>query len=290
MLDIAPQQVEQAAADMNERVAAKLPQAQLQGFTVQPMIRRRRALELIIGMVNDAQFGPVMLFGHGGTAVEVLDDKALALPPLNLYLARDMIQRTQVLKLLCGYRDVPARLDEGLLIRPVVPEDQPNLLEAFPQMPEFTSMRLSQIDYDRQIVLVLTRPGIPGRQPIYGAARLQEDPDRTQARLYLAITVDFTGRGLGSELLRHVLRYAASRGLRRIEAVVDTAGSPLASLYEAHGFVRAGHSAKRKAPHGDRPASLTRKTHRYNGSCSFQGWRLLSTLDFSSVDQELRAP
>jgi acetyltransferase len=228
-----------------------------------------------------------------------------------------MIQRTQVFKLLCGYRDVPAadldalamalvrlshlaaelaavveidinplladadgivaldarmrvqaasvdgatrfairpyptelefvmdsRLDEGLLIRPVVPEDQPNLLEAFPQMPEFTSMRLSQIDYDRQIVLVLTRPGIPGRQPIYGAARLQEDPDRTQARLYLAITVDFTGRGLGSELLRHVLRYAASRGLRRIEAVVDTAGSPLASLYEAHGFVRAGHSAK----------------------------------------------
>ncbi len=76
------------------------------------MIDRSKGIELILGMSEDSQFGPVMLFGEGGVAVEQLADRALALPPLNLMLARDMMEQTRVIRLLRGYRDrPPADLD-----------------------------------------------------------------------------------------------------------------------------------------------------------------------------------
>jgi acetyltransferase len=92
---------------MLKRVAAAAPEARLQGFTVQAMCRRPQAEELILGVVSDPQFGPVMLFGQGGTAVEVIDDKALALPPLDPVLAEAMMRQTRVWRLLQGYRDRP---------------------------------------------------------------------------------------------------------------------------------------------------------------------------------------
>ena len=56
--------------------------------------------------------GPVLLFGQGGTAVEVIADRAVALPPLNRVLAKELISRTQVRRLLAGYRDhPPAKID-----------------------------------------------------------------------------------------------------------------------------------------------------------------------------------
>jgi len=78
------------------------------GFAVQPMIRRPDALELILGASTDPIFGPVLMFGQGGTAVEVLADHALALPPLNRKLAGEMIDQTRVARLMAGYRDTPA--------------------------------------------------------------------------------------------------------------------------------------------------------------------------------------
>lgn len=108
VLNLDSRDVLDAARDMQQRVAAKAPAARLDGFLVQEMVQRRSAHELILGMTLDAQFGPVLLFGHGGTAVEVIDDKALALPPLNLVLAKDMIARTRVYRQLRGYRDRPA--------------------------------------------------------------------------------------------------------------------------------------------------------------------------------------
>lgn len=96
------------ALRMLRRVAQAAPEAQLAGFTVQKMARRPDAHELIIGMTTDLVFGPVILFGRGGTAVEVIGDRAVALPPLNMSLARHLISRTEVFKLLRGYRDRPA--------------------------------------------------------------------------------------------------------------------------------------------------------------------------------------
>ena len=97
-----------AAAAMLARVVLHMPQAEVTGFTVQHMVRRPRALELIVGAHVDPLFGPVILFGQGGTAVEVVADRAVALPPLNPPLARALVARTRMARLLAGWRDVPA--------------------------------------------------------------------------------------------------------------------------------------------------------------------------------------
>jgi acetyltransferase len=76
--------------------------------TVEPMIERPNASELIIGMSEDLTFGPTLLFGAGGTAVEVIKDTAHALPPLDLKLARDVMRQTRIHRLIEGYRNRPA--------------------------------------------------------------------------------------------------------------------------------------------------------------------------------------
>ncbi len=103
-----PAAVAQAATDMLETIRQKAPNARIDGFSVQPMIRWPGAHELILGIAEDATFGPVIVFGQGGTAVEVIGDRTVALPPLNPVLAHDMIERTRVARLLRGYRDRPA--------------------------------------------------------------------------------------------------------------------------------------------------------------------------------------
>mgnify|MGYP001495097692 CR=1 FL=1 len=75
-----------------------------EGVTVQPMIRLKDAYELIVGASVDPQFGPVMLFGAGGQLVEVMRDRALALPPLNHTLARRMMEQTRIFQALHGVR------------------------------------------------------------------------------------------------------------------------------------------------------------------------------------------
>jgi acetyltransferase len=97
-----------ATAEILERARAMKPEARIHGVTVHPMILKPRARELIAGLADDPTFGPVVVFGRGGTAVEVINDKALALPPLDLNLARELIGRTRVSRILKSYRDVPA--------------------------------------------------------------------------------------------------------------------------------------------------------------------------------------
>ena len=104
-----PDAVLEAAEAMRARVARLAPKARIEGFIVQEMVQRPDARELILGMAVDRQFGPFLLFGRGGTAAEVIADRALALPPLNLTLAHEMMSRTRVWKQLLGYRDVPPR-------------------------------------------------------------------------------------------------------------------------------------------------------------------------------------
>jgi acetyltransferase len=100
--------VRNAVDDILARAARLQPEAKITGVTVQPMVRRPKARELIAGIADDPTFGPVIVFGRGGTAVEVINDKALALPPLDLKLASDLIARTRVSRILKAYRDVPA--------------------------------------------------------------------------------------------------------------------------------------------------------------------------------------
>ena len=99
--------VRSAAETMLKTVSASHPQAKLRGFTVQRMAQRPGAHELIVGATTDPIFGPIILFGQGGTAVEVIGDRAVALPPLNMSLAKELISRTRVQRLLHGYRHHP---------------------------------------------------------------------------------------------------------------------------------------------------------------------------------------
>jgi len=100
--------VRRAAQEIIDRARAMRPGAAISGVTVHPMIVRAKSRELIAGIADDATFGPVVVFGRGGTAVEVINDKALALPPLDLNLARELIGQTRVSRRLKAYRDVPA--------------------------------------------------------------------------------------------------------------------------------------------------------------------------------------
>ncbi len=125
--------VQEAAMDMLARVAREQPKARVQGFTVQAMVRMAHGRELIVGASIDAVFGPVILFGSGGTSVEVVADRAIALPPLNASLARALVQSTRIARLLGAYRDVPAADQDALF---AVLEAVSCLLADIPQLVE----------------------------------------------------------------------------------------------------------------------------------------------------------
>jgi acetyltransferase len=159
----------EAAQRMLERIGRLRPEARLEGFTVQPMVQRPLAQELIAGASIDPVFGPVVLFGHGGTAVEVVADRALALPPLNRVLARDMIGRTRVSKLLAGWRDHPPARREAVA----------DVLIALSQMladiPELAELDINPLWADHEGVLALD-------------ARVRLDPARPAGAARFAIT------------------------------------------------------------------------------------------------------
>lgn len=108
-LDLATEAaIREAAQTMLARVRAERPQARITGLAVQPMAQRAKARELIVGFATDLCFGPVVVFGRGGIAAELIDDSHAALPPLDLGLASRLIARTRVSRVLAAYRDVPA--------------------------------------------------------------------------------------------------------------------------------------------------------------------------------------
>jgi len=125
--------VHEAATDILAKARAAKPEARISGVTVFPMIVRPKARELIVGVAGDPTFGPVIAFGQGGTAVEVISDKALALPPLDLELARGLIARTRVSRILKAYRNVPAA-DERAIELMLVKLSQ--LVADFPEIRE----------------------------------------------------------------------------------------------------------------------------------------------------------
>ena len=109
VLDVSDQdQVRAETAALLGCVRAAQPQARIDGVIVQQMVRRPGAIELLVGLSEDPVFGPIVVFGQGGTAVEIVQDSAVALPPLNLLLARRQMARTRVWHLLQAYRSKPA--------------------------------------------------------------------------------------------------------------------------------------------------------------------------------------
>lgn len=149
-LDLAAaEQVISAIAVMVKRVAQLRPDAQVDGFIVQKMLRRPQAHELIVGGSIDPVFGPVVLFGHGGTAVEVVTDRTVGLVPLNESLARDMVSRTRVAALLAGYRDRPAA-DHASLYRVLT-----QVSKLMCEVPEIVSLDINPLLADAAGVVAL---------------------------------------------------------------------------------------------------------------------------------------
>ncbi|PVV21633.1 MAG: hypothetical protein B6D79_13755 [gamma proteobacterium symbiont of Ctena orbiculata] len=101
--------------DLIEQVKETRPEANVEGVTVEQMYQSPNGRELLIGIVRDPVFGPVISFGSGGTAVEVMGDSAIALPPLNRRLASDLIDRTKAAKLLSQFRHMPPANREALI-------------------------------------------------------------------------------------------------------------------------------------------------------------------------------
>ena len=149
-LDLVGREAVRAAAEaMLKRVRTERPDARLDGFTVEPMIARPLAHELLLGLVNDPTFGPVVLFGQGGTAAEVIADRSVGLPPLDDILAREMIGRTRVCRLLAGYRNRPP-VDLDGVVRVLIALGQ---LAA--DLPELVELDINPLLADAQGVLAL---------------------------------------------------------------------------------------------------------------------------------------
>ncbi|MDF0604233.1 bifunctional acetate--CoA ligase family protein/GNAT family N-acetyltransferase [Neisseriaceae bacterium TC5R-5] len=125
------------------------PDARIDGISVQPMRKRRFAREVMVGVTHDQAFGPVITFGAGGIAVEVMQDRALALPPLNDYLVNSMIAQTRIGRLLGPFKHLPAvDLDElaGVLL---------HVSEMVCELPELLEMDINPLVADEQGVIAL---------------------------------------------------------------------------------------------------------------------------------------
>ncbi len=320
-----PQQVKEAAAAMWERIANTLPQASLKGFCIEPMMLRYASHELMIAVVEEARLGPVFLFGQGGTVFDAIQDLAPALPPLDLNLARELIERTRIYRVLEGTPSVPAadlesithtlvkisqlvcdldaiveisinpllvwsqgivavdawmKIDGGalptakrlairpypkeleetlklpdghtLLLRPIRPEDEPLYVDLFQRLSpdevffrflnrmktlsHSLAARLTQLDYDRDMALVLIGKRPSGESELYGGARIMTDADNERAEFAILLQSDMTGLGLGPVLLRRIIEYARSRGIVEIYGEVLSDNRPMLRLCQVFGF------------------------------------------------------
>ncbi|TAN30021.1 MAG: GNAT family N-acetyltransferase [Castellaniella sp.] len=181
-----------AARNMVSQVSQSRPDARLTGFTVQAMINRPDAHELILGMAEDQTFGPIVLFGQGGVATQVINDRSVSLPPLNMALAEDLAARTRVFKLLQGYRNHPAA-DLPNLYRTMVA-----LSQLIVDIPEMVELDINPLLLDENGVMALDAR-------IRVAPSLLQGTDRLAIRPYPKELEEMLEHGTGPLLLRPIL-------------------------------------------------------------------------------------
>ena len=150
------QAVRDAAGEVLRIARERRPDARLRGVTVQPMVHRPDARELIAAIADDPVFGPVVVFGRGGTAVRVVDDLALALPPLDLRLAHELIARTRVSRRLKEHRNTSAADERGVALVLV------KLAQLAADVPEIRQMSLNPLLADAAGVVAVDARIIAG--------------------------------------------------------------------------------------------------------------------------------
>lgn len=185
MLDIrGARQLQVAWQELMDGVNQRAPHARIDGMVVEPMIASRHGRELYIGVVTDALFGPVILFGGGGRAVEVFADRAMELPPLNRFLAKRLIERSRAARMLGEWRGAAAAdVDaiEAALLR---------ISEMVCELPQIAELDLNPIIVDDRGVtvvdarVVLKRGYRAPRMP-YGHMAIMPYPVRLERDLVL---------------------------------------------------------------------------------------------------------
>jgi acetyltransferase len=107
--------VRNAYHDIIDTVQKRRPDAKINGVSIEPFLSRPNGRELMIGVFRDPIFGPVITFGAGGFDVEIFSDRSVALPPLNKFLARDLIESTRAAKILGQFHNMPPADVEAII-------------------------------------------------------------------------------------------------------------------------------------------------------------------------------
>lgn len=191
------QAVRTAYTELMDEVSHKAPTAEIDGVVIETMVTTTHGRELLVGISNDQVFGPIVTFGAGGTAVEILRDRAVALPPLNRFLAESLIRQTHVAKLLDAYRDLPSVNREDLvqvLIR---------VSEIVCELPQIVEMDINPLVADSNGVIALDcRIVVAHRAPSlvpYSHMAIQPYPTHLVTQLQLADGTNITIRPIRPE-------------------------------------------------------------------------------------------
>jgi len=313
--------------NMMRDVAIARPDARLEGVLIEPMYLERHGRELMIGVVRDPVFGPAISFGLGGTMVEVIRDRAVALPPLNPYLARDLIRRTRASLALQPLRGAPAAAEgaiEAILLRvseivcelpdvgaidinPVIvtangavavdarigvmPRSQPQLLyrhmaiHPYPSALEFPLVlpdgqaatirairpedaeierdfvhrlseqsrflrfmfglqdltpamlaKFTQVDYDRELALIVVVRLPDGREQQIGVARYITLPDEESCEFAIVVSDEWQGKGVARQLFRRLIDVARERRLKIMTGITLRENARMIDLARSYGF------------------------------------------------------
>jgi acetyltransferase len=324
ILDAEP--VTKAFKEVTKNASLAMPHASITGVTVEQMIDSTNARELVIGVSSDPVFGPTILFGAGGSMVEVLRDSAVSLPPLNQVLANRLINRTKVARLLQAFRDKPAvnrdsvvdvllsvsnlvcefpeiaeldinpvlarpedavaidarirvkavdaslprhshmairpyprqlskaaKLNDGslLTIRPIRPDDADNerqfvrelsmktkqfrFMHAISELTPKMLSRFTQIDYDREMALVAITEE-DGEQVQRGVARYLINSDETSCEFAVVVSDQAQHKGIGTELMKALIKAAKSHGLKTVEGTVLADNNAMLKLMQKLDF------------------------------------------------------
>ena len=318
--------VRPAFHEIIESARAARPDAEIRGVTVEAMVNESDARELLVGAKRDPVFGPVILFGAGGTMVEILDDNAVSLPPLNKALAERLINRTRVSRVLSAFRNRPAvdraavievllrisdlvcelphveeldinpliaspngvtavdarirvsrppvtpvryshmaitpypkhLVETGFLadgtkitIRPIRPEDAESeqefvralsreakrfrFMQAIDELTPTMLARFTQIDYSREMALIAVIEEKERRKQL-GVARYAINPDERSCEFAIVVSDEKQNQGIGSRLMKALMKAARDHGLEMIEGQVMADNGPMLKLMRELGF------------------------------------------------------
>ncbi|MGA7750600.1 MAG: bifunctional acetate--CoA ligase family protein/GNAT family N-acetyltransferase [Gallionella sp.] len=190
-------EVRAAYQHIHDNVQHNRPSAKMDGVSIEPMIVKPNGRELMIGVTSDPVFGPVITFGAGGTAVEIMGDRAVALPPLNTFLARELIQETHIAKMLGEFRNMaPANMGalEDVLLR---------VSEMVCELPLLKEMDINPLILDENGVLAAdARVVVEYRQPgadRYAHMAIYPYPTQLVSHWQLADGTDITIRPIRPE-------------------------------------------------------------------------------------------